>query len=140
MAGVADGSIIATIITDHMSTSAHNGGCIAPIGIPPRTKIQLNVASNRIAPTRTARSWRNNRVVRSAADDAMAREMEVGELAVFLVDGQLHRPAGRSARGAADVGNLIFEAIRQNDLRPRFFAADFVADRLAVHLDIAGHR
>src|SRR5881392_4100867 len=102
MAGVADGNIIATIITDHISTSAQNGGCIDRMPIPPRTKTQLKVARSRIAPTRTRRSRRSNRLVRSAADDAMAGEVQVGELTVFLVNGELHRASGRPTGGTAD--------------------------------------
>ena len=87
-----------------------------------------------------ARSRRRTVAVRSAADDPVAGQVQVGELSVLAVDLELHRAARRPARGAANVGDLIFEAGRQDDLGPRFLAADFVSDRLANHLDIAGNR
>src|SRR5438309_9821062 len=66
--------------------------------------------------------------------------MEMGKLAVFAVDLQVHRPTRCAARRAADVRDLLFKAGRQHDLRPRLLPADHVADRLAGHLDIARYR
>src|SRR5437868_9487827 len=103
---------------------------------------QLSPASRATLPPTTTRSCRNNRRVRSGggADDAMAGKVDVGELTVAVGEGDLHWAAGRAARSAADIGDLIFEACRQPDLRTRFFASHLVADRLPRHLEIARDR
>src|SRR5437868_543410 len=51
--------------------------------------------------------------------------MEVGELSVFALDLEVHRTAESLARAAADIGDLIFEAVRKHDLR-QGFAIPFV--------------
>src|SRR5437660_6951079 len=81
------------------------------------------------------------RLVRSGggADDTVAGQVKVGKLCVFAVDLELHRSSGRVAGAAADVCNLVFEAIWKHDLRPRFCASHRIADRLGGHFNIAGN-
>src|SRR6185312_1462463 len=133
MAGTADGSIIAIIISHHISTSAPNGGVPAPMpsGMPPPATMnhQLSTASS-ATPTRTInRSRRSNRLVKSGADDTVAGKMQVRQLRVFVGDLDIHRTAGCAAARAADLRDLIFKAVREADLRARLLAGRLVADR-----------
>src|SRR6185369_3767646 len=111
MAGDADGNIIASIISHHMKTSAPNGGAIAsivagpPSPEPVATNHQLSATSSAIPAATTSRSWRRIRPVRSAADDPMARQVQIGELAVAVAELDMHRSARRPARRAADIGD-----------------------------------
>src|SRR5690242_7120628 len=145
MAGAADGSIMAAIINHHMTTSAPKGGVrIAPIaaGLPAvcaATYHQPSAVSATSVAATSARSCRRMRLVRSGgADDTVAGQVQVRKLRVFAVDLDIHRSADGAARCAADVSDLIFEAVGKYDLRPGFGAGDRVADRLAGHFHITG--
>src|SRR3954471_14190409 len=124
MAGAADGSIIATIISHHISTSAPNGGACnaalppARITEPSAMDHQPSSASSATPHRTIARSWRRIRLVRSGADDTARGQVQVRELPITVPEIDLHR-AGRSARRAADVSDAIFEPVRKHDLRPR---------------------
>src|SRR6478672_5201138 len=95
-----------------MRTSAPKGGSIAAIPAPLARNHQLSPTSNAIPPATISRSCRNVRLVRSAADDAMAAEMEVRELSVAVAELDRHR-SGALAGRAADIGDFIFEAVGQ---------------------------
>src|SRR3546814_935645 len=71
-------------------------------------------------------------------DDAMAVEMEVGELAVARRMLQPHRIDGPAGAGT-DVGHLVLEAIWQADLCPDFRTVDRAADGLAIHFHVIGY-
>src|SRR5688572_13943527 len=74
----------------------------------------------------------------SGADDTVAVQVQVRELAVGVGERHLHR-AVRPAAAAADLGDGVFEALGQHDLRARRLAGGLVEYRLAVHLDVAVH-
>src|SRR5215212_9516645 len=109
MAGTADGSIIATIISHHMRMSAGRGGsriaAMPPAGIPAPAEMyhQPTSASSATPLTTIARSWRRIRLVRSGADDTVRGKVQIGELAVAVLEIDLDRAAG-AARRTADVG------------------------------------
>src|SRR3546814_6520895 len=71
-------------------------------------------------------------------DDAMAVEMQVGELAVARRMLQPHRIDGPAGPGT-DFGHLVLEAIWQADLCPDFRTVDRAADGLAIHFHVIGY-
>src|SRR6266542_4208138 len=144
MAGAADGSIIATIISHHIVMSAGSGGDIVAIvsGMPARRirYAQLSATRNAMLAPTISRSWRSIRVVRSGggADDPVGGKVEVRELRIFAVDIDLHRPARRAAGRAANLRNFIFESVGQANLPAEFGSAHRIADRFAGHLHVVG--
>src|SRR5947208_5410453 len=68
----------------------------------------------------------------------MRGKMEGGELRVFTLDLNLHRSAGGPARRAADLCDLIFEAVRQANLSSELGSAHGIADWFAGRFDVTG--
>src|SRR5438309_9657674 len=101
---------MATIISHHIRMSAPNGGSLVVIPATLATNLQLSATSSAMPAATISRSCRRIRPVRSAADDAMAGKVEVGELSVAVAELDRHR-SGPLAGGAADVRDLIFEAV-----------------------------
>src|SRR5688572_433198 len=66
-------------------------------------------ASHAIVRSHSSASAATTRV-RSEPDDTVAVQMQVGELAVRVLQVELHRAAGRPAAGAADLGDGVLEA------------------------------
>src|SRR5512142_953992 len=105
-----------------MMISAPTGGSpIGPIAVgltiaALATYHQQSVASTVMLIATSTRSWRNIRLVRSGADDTVTGQVEVRKLSVFAFDLERHRATDRAARSASDIGHLIFEAIREDDL------------------------
>src|SRR5881392_1909151 len=100
-----------------MVASALSEGSIEPMGMPRNRYAQASPVSSATVQATIARSRRRTLAVRSAADDPVAGQVQMGELAVLAVDLELHRAARRPARRAADIGDFIFEPRWQNDLR-----------------------
>ena len=64
--------------------------------------------------------------------------MQVRKLAVAWRMSKHHRRK-RTAGSRSDLGNLVFESVGKVDLRAHLGAVDRTADRLVVHLDVAGN-
>ena len=71
----------------------------------------------------------------SGADDTVTVQVQLGELAVGVLQSHPHRTRG-PAGSAADVGDGVFESLWKHDLRARLRASVLVADRLADSIDV----
>src|SRR5260370_22639762 len=90
-----------------------------------------------------ARSWRRSPDRSSAGidalfDDALVTQMDMGELAVAVLQIELDG-AGRPGGAAADLGDAVLEAMRQVDSGAMLGPGNRISDRLASRFQPSGN-